>query len=252
VREAPKTRKPTDFRSWAILAFLLLGLGAFFWFDLHQYISFQTLAEQRDRLQNWVSAWPVLAPVVLYLIYAVSVLFSLPIAAVLSVAAGFLFGTVEATAIVALGATTGAAGLFILARSAFGERWRPTVDRWLQRLDKGFHENAFQYLLVLRLIPAVPFFVLNIVPAFAGISLRSYVIATFLGILPGTVVYTSIGAGLDEVFARGDVPDLSILTDPAIVLPLVGLALLAALPLAYRWWRANCARSETRDVTPSI
>jgi uncharacterized membrane protein YdjX (TVP38/TMEM64 family) len=151
--------------------------------------------------------------------------------------------------VVAIGATAGATGLFLLARSAFGGRWRRPVERVLGKLDAGFRENAFQYLLILRLIPVVPFFLLNIVPAFVGISLRQYVLATFFGILPGTVVYCSVGAGLGVVFDRGEVPGLDLLKDPALILPLTGLALLAALPMVYKWVRGGKA-SPTTTPTP--
>lgn len=236
-----KSRKSLAERAkpWLIVSMLAAALGLFFLFDLHQVLTFERLAAERERLSALVSGYPVLATVMLILLYALSTLLSLPVGAVLTVSTGFLLGTVWGSMVVAVGATAGATGLFLLARSAFGERWRGPVERAMKRLDSGFQENAFQYLLVLRLIPAIPFWLLNIVPAFAGISLRHYVSATFLGILPGVVVYSSVGAGLDAVFARGEVPGLGMLSDPTLILPLVGLALLAALPLVYRRFRGG-------------
>lgn len=236
-----KSRKSLAERAkpWLIVSMLAAALGLFFLFDLHQVLTFERLAAERERLSALVSGYPVLATVTLILLYALSTLLSLPVGTVLTVSTGFLLGTVWGSMVVAVGATAGATGLFLLARSAFGERWRGPVERAMKRLDSGFQENAFQYLLVLRLIPAIPFWLLNIVPAFAGISLRHYVSATFLGILPGVVVYSSVGAGLDAVFARGEVPGLGMLRDPALILPLVGLALLAALPLVYRRFRGG-------------
>jgi len=233
---AAQTSKSTLQRAkpWLALAALAAAFGLFFAFDLHQVLTFERLAAERDWLKGLVNGYPVLATVSLMLLYAVAILLSLPIGSLLTLSIGFLLGTVWASAVVAIGATAGATGLFLVARSTFGERWRPSVEGALQRLDAGFREDAFQYLLVLRLIPVIPFWLLNIVPAFAGISLRQYVVATFIGILPGTIVYCSVGAGLDAVFARGEVPGLGILRDPALILPLAGLALLAALPLVYR------------------
>lgn len=226
------------YRTWIILGLLVGALGLFFAFGLNELISFETLAAERDRLHNLVDAYPVLSALALTALYAAATLLSLPIATVLTLGTGFLLGTALASAVVAVGATAGATGLFLLARSAAGERWRKPVERALARLDDGFQDNAFQYLLVLRLMPIMPFWLLNIVPAFAGVTLRQYVSATFLGILPGVVVFCSVGAGLDAVFARGEVPGVAVLGDPALILPLAGLAVLAALPLAYRRWRA--------------
>ncbi len=238
-------------KPFAIAAFLIAGLAAFFALDLHQYASFKVLAAERNNLAAWVDANPIAAPAALMALYAVVVLFSLPVAAFLTPAIGFLLGTAMGAGVVVIGATVGATALFLLARSGFGERWREKVRGWLHRFDKGFQENAFQYLLILRLMPVVPFFILNILPAFAGVPLRSYVAATFLGIIPGSIVYSSIGAGLDAVFARGEVPTLAIFSDPAVILPLAGLAVLAALPMIYRRWRNSQRRSDAQ-AAPTI
>ena len=234
-----------------ILAFLAAGLATFFALDLQRFASFEVLGAERANLAAWIDNYPVAAPVALAVLYALVVLFSLPIAAFLTPAIGFLLGTPLAAVVVIFGATAGATALFLLARTAFGERWRHSVEGALKRFDGGFQENAFQYLLILRLMPVIPFFVLNILPAFAGVSLRSYVAATFLGIIPGVIVYASIGAGLDAVFARGEVPTLAIFSDPAVVLPLAGLAVLAALPVVYRRWKAGQNRSSAQ-AAPTI
>jgi uncharacterized membrane protein YdjX (TVP38/TMEM64 family) len=233
-----------------IAGLLAIGFATFFGLGLDELVSFQTLAAERERLLGWVAAHPLLAPMLLSLIYALTVTFSLPIATVLTPAFGFLLGTAEAAAVVVVGATMGSTILFLLARSAFGERWRGMTQRWLSRFDRGFEEHAFQYLLVLRLIPIIPFFVLNIVPAFTNISLRSYMAATAIGIIPGTVVYSSVGAGLGAIFDRGEVPSLAIFNDPAVLLPLAGLSLLAALPIAYRKWRERHGGGAKRSATP--
>lgn len=235
-------------RSMAIACLLLSGLFAFFAFELHQLISFENLATERQRLGDWVTDNPILAPLVMMGIYALAVLFSLPIAVVLTPGIGFLLGTAQGALVVLFGATIGASALFMLARSAFGERWRGKVQSTLAKLDNGFEDNAFQYLLILRLMPVIPFFVLNILPAFAGVSLRTYVAATFIGIIPGTIVYSSIGAGLDKIFARGETPSLAVFTDSAVILPLVCLAVLATLPLAYKKWRQHQDRVAARTI----
>lgn len=235
----------------AIIVFLAAGLGAFFFFDLHRYASFEMLAAERANLSAWVDAHRVGAPFMLAAFYALVVLFSLPVAAIMTPAIGFLLGVAMGSIVSVIGATAGATALFLLARTAFGERWRHSVEKTLQRFDRGFKENAFQYLLILRLIPVVPFFLLNILPAFAGVSLRSYVAATLIGIIPGAIVYASIGAGLDAVFARGEVPTWATFRDPAVILPLAGLAVLAALPMLYRRWK-NSKSGKRTEATPTI
>ncbi len=238
-------------KTLTIVVFLAAGLGAFFFFDLDRYASFEMLAAERANLAAWVDAHPVSAPLMLAGIYALVVLFSLPVAAFMTPVIGFLLGTVLGSIVAVVGATAGATALFLLARTAFGERWRGSVEKALRRFDHGFKENAFQYLLILRLIPVVPFFLLNILPAFAGVSLRSYVAATAIGVIPGAIVYASIGAGLDAVFARGEVPTWAIFRDPAVILPLGGLAVLATLPMIYRRWK-NSKSGKHTEATPTI
>ena len=106
-------------------------------------------------------------------------------------------------------------------------------------MEEGFRRDALSYLLVLRLIPIFPFWLVNIVPAFLGVPLRTYVLGTFVGIIPGSFVYASVGNGLGAVFDAGGTPDLGIIFAPAILLPIVGLAVLALLPIVYRRFKAR-------------
>jgi uncharacterized membrane protein YdjX (TVP38/TMEM64 family) len=95
------------------------------------------------------------------------------------------------------------------------------------------------YLLVLRLVPLFPFFLVNLAPAFLGVPLSTYVVATLVGIVPGTFVYASVGAGLGAVLAAGGEPDLSIAWRPEVLGPLLGLAALACLPILYKRLKAG-------------
>jgi uncharacterized membrane protein YdjX (TVP38/TMEM64 family) len=106
-------------------------------------------------------------------------------------------------------------------------------------MEEGFHENALSYLLVLRLIPIFPFWLINIVPAFLGVALGTYVLGTFIGIIPGSLVFASVGNGLGAVFDAGQTPDLGIIFEPQIIGPILGLAVLALLPIAYRKFRSR-------------
>jgi uncharacterized membrane protein YdjX (TVP38/TMEM64 family) len=131
--------------------------------------------------------------------------------------------------------------VFLIARTALGDALRAKAGPWMRRMEAGFRENAFSYLLVLRLIPLFPFWLVNLVPAFLGVPLGAYVLATFLGIIPGSLVYASVGNGLGVVFDRGGAPDLGIIFRPAILGPIVGLAALALLPVIYRKYKGRRA-----------
>ena len=155
----------------------------------------------------------------------------------MTIAGGFLFGQTLGTVYVVFAATVGATILFIAAKTAFGDLLRARAGPFLQRMETGFRENALSYLLVLRLIPAFPFFIVNLVPAFLGVPVGIYIVATFIGIIPGTFVYALVGAGLGSIFDSGeDFTAASILTTE-IIAALAGLAILALLPVAYKRWR---------------
>ena len=213
---------------------LLVGLGLFFAFGLQDRLSCAALRDNRAWLGDWVAANRPLAILGFMAIYAAAVALSVPGAAGLTVAGGFLFGTLAATAMVVAAATAGATVLFLAARTALRDLLQPSVGQWLARLRRGFAENELSYLLFLRLVPLFPFFVVNLVPAFLGVHLRSFVIATFFGIIPASLVFASVGAGLGSLFDAGRDCSLDGLLTPQIMFALVGLALLALVPVAYK------------------
>ena len=219
---------------------LLIGLGAFFALGLQDRLSCAALRDNRAWLSDWVAAHRVLAVLGFMVIYAAAVALSIPGAAVLTVTGGFLFGTLAATAMVVVAATTGATILFLAARTAFRDLLQPRVGPWLGKLQRGFAENEFSYLLSLRLVPLFPFFVVNLVPAFLGVRLRNFVAATFVGIIPGGLVFAYFGAGLGSLLDAGRDCSLDSVLTPRIVIALVCLALLALLPVVYkRLWARN-------------
>ncbi len=217
-----------------LIPLVLLGTGlvSFFAFGLNDYISFDALRENREALSQWVSDYGFTAALLFMLAYALVVAFSLPGGAIMTIAGGFLFGLV-ATIYVVIGATIGATILFVAAKTALGDALRARAGGFIKKMEQGFRENAFSYLLFLRLVPAFPFWLVNLVPAFLGVPLKTYVIATFIGIIPGSAVYTSVGNGLGAVFDAGQTPDLGIIFRPEILLPIVGLAVLALVPVIY-------------------
>jgi uncharacterized membrane protein YdjX (TVP38/TMEM64 family) len=224
------------------LGVLAAGLVAFFLFGLDDYLTFETLRDHRAWLLQQVAESALLTSLVFVAIYIVVVAFSLPGGAVMTITGGFLFGQWLGTLYVIAAATVGATILFLAARTALGDLLRARAGPFLKKMEAGFQENALSYLLVLRLIPLFPFFIVNLVPAFLGVSLRTYVIATFVGIIPGSFVYATVGAGLGSIFDAGkEFTAASILT-PQIITALIGLAILALLPIVYKKVKARRGR----------
>ena len=224
--------KPTYLRHLPLIAVLTVAaIGAF---TLRDYLSFATLADNREALIAFRDSNYVLTVLVFILVYIVIVAFSLPGATIATLTGGFLFATFPGALFNVIGATIGATLIFTAARMGMGERLAERMEAsegLVKRIKDGIDENQWSMLFLIRLIPAVPFFVANLVPALVGVPTRRFVISTFFGIIPGAVVYTSVGAGLGEVFARGETPDLGIIFEPHILLPILGLAALAALPV---------------------
>lgn len=216
------------------LIVLAAGLAAFFALGLHRYLTLDTLRDNRQALAGWVADHWLLAALAYVGAYIAIVAFSLPAALVATLTGGFLFGTVFGGLLTVVGATIGATLLFLAARTALGDMLRAKAGPKLRKLEEGFGENAFSYMLVLRLVPLFPFFLVNLAPAFLGVPLRTYVAATFLGILPGTFVYASLGNGLGAIFEAGRDPDLGLIFQPQVIGPILALALLALVPVVYR------------------
>ncbi len=215
-----------------IAAVALVGV-----FTLRDTLSFETLAENRDALIALRDDHFVLIAAAFVLIYVAIVAFSLPGAAVASITGGFLFGRVGGTVLNVISATAGACLIFLAARAGLGEMLSARMDASEGRIAKlrdGLRENEISVLFLLRLVPAVPFFVANLLPALVGVRFRNYVFTTALGIVPGAIVFTWIGVGVGEVFDRGETPDLSILWEPHVIGPILALCALAALPMVIK------------------
>ncbi|HET6467864.1 MAG TPA: TVP38/TMEM64 family protein [Geminicoccaceae bacterium] len=240
-RTAP-ARRAGRLRRFLPLLILLLLVAAVFALGLDDYLSFEALAEHRAALLAFVAERPVLAPVLFCLAYMAAVALSIPGAVWLTLASGFLFGTLVGGLIAVIAATLGAIAVFLIARTAVGDLLKRKAGPWLARMERGFRENALSYLLLLRLVPIFPFWLVNIAPAFLGVPLGTYALATFVGIAPATMVYAGIGSGLGAVFEQGGRPDLGVILRPELILPLVGLGLLALLPIVYKRWKARPGR----------
>ncbi len=208
--------------------------GAFF---LRDTLSFETLRDQRETLTAFRDDNYLLAVLAFVGTYLVIVGFSLPGATITTLTGGFLFGTFPGVLYNVTGATLGAIAIFLAARAGFGERLAARMESGegvIRRIKDGIDENQWSMLFLIRLVPAVPFFVANLVPALVGVPLLRFAVSTFLGIIPGGLVYTSVGAGLGTVFERGEMPNLGIIFQPQFLLPILGLCLLAALPIVLK------------------
>jgi uncharacterized membrane protein YdjX (TVP38/TMEM64 family) len=234
-----KASEKGGIRRWLPLLAIVLAAAAFFAFGLQHYLTLDALRANRDWLYGQVYDHLVLVLAIYALVYAGVVMLSLPGATILTLAGGCLFGLWLATGVAILAATLGATLLYLAARAAFADLLRARAAPWLKRLSAGFQENAFSYLLFLRLTPAFPFFVVNLVPAFLGVSLRTFVLATFIGIIPGTFVYASVGAGLKSLLDGNQPLSLDSVLTPQIAIALIGLALLSLLPVAWKAWHRS-------------
>ncbi len=224
--------KPVWLRYLPIIVIALVAVAGFF--TLRDYLTFDTLRDNREALVAFRDANYVLTVVVFIAAYILIVAFSLPGAGIATITGGFLFGTSFGVLFNITGATIGAVLIFLAARMGLGERLKARMDAsdgMVRKIKEGIDNNQWSMLFFIRLVPAVPFFVANLIPAFLGVKLYRFVISTFLGIIPGSVVYTSVGAGLGTVFARGETPNFGIIFEPYIFFPILGLCALSLLPV---------------------
>lgn len=204
---------------------------------LKDYLSFETLRDNREALLAFRDQNYAVMILVFVAIYVAIVAFSLPGAAVASVTGGFLFGLALGTVSNVVAATLGATAIFLAARWGLGAALSARLeasDGAIGRMKRGLREHEISVLFLMRLVPVVPFFVANLVPALVGVKFRNFLFTTALGIVPGALVFTSIGVGLGEVFDRGETPDLSLLWEPQVIGPILGLCVLAALPIVIK------------------
>ena len=208
------------------------------------YLSFSALAEHREWLVARVDALGFAAALLFILVYAVATALSLPTGLLLSTVGGFLFGTLWGGLFNVVGATLGATIVFLAAKTVLGDVLRARAGPFLQKLEAGFRENALSYMLVLRLVPLFPFWLVNLAPAFLGVRLSTYVGGTFFGIIPGALVFASVGTGLGAILAGGGTPDGSALLQPHFILPIAGLAALSLIPVVAKRLRRRPAQTE--------
>jgi uncharacterized membrane protein YdjX (TVP38/TMEM64 family) len=253
----PPHRTPLPVRMLP-LALLAAGALLFWWYGGPGYFTLQKLAEHRDTLLGWVLQNYAVALIGYTTLYALTVALSLPAAAPLTLAGGFLFGWLVGGLAAVVAATLGAVAIFILARSALAGPLARQAGPWLDRLRAGFQEDAIGYLLFLRLVPAFPFWMVNLAPALLGVSLRDYLVATAIGIIPGTFAFALTGAGLGSVLAAHQDAyatcvaqhpalgacsfglDPSSLLTPKLLIAFAALGVIALIPaMVKRFWHGR-------------
>lgn len=221
------------------LALLAAAIALAFAFGADDYLSFDALRAHREDLLALVARYGVLAGLGYMAVYAGVVALSLPGAIFMTLSGGFMFGAVLGTVYTVIGATVGATVIFLIARTAAGGVLARRAGPAVRRMEQGFREDALSYMLVLRLIPVFPFWLVNLAAAVLDVPPRIYVFATFVGIVPGTFVYCLAGAGLGSVLESGEAFSVRSVLTPTMIAALVGLALLSLLPVAYKRIRAR-------------
>lgn len=226
---------------WHILPLVLLaGLGIAIWRSgVLAELSWGSLARHQAELLAWAAAYPLAAAIAYVAIYATVVALSVPEAAIVTVCGGLVFGTLVGGALAVVGATLGAIVLFLVARTALAEVMARRARGFVERIRPRLHRDGFSYLLALRLVPAVPFWLVNIGAALCGMRLFPYAAATLIGIIPATFVFAWVGAGVGTVLAAGGKPDLALVFSPHILGPLLALALLSLTPVILRRRRSG-------------
>ena len=238
------TTAGSEGRNWLRLLPLTLLIGGALagLLFLRDMVSFEALAANREAMVTFRDA-NYGATLALFLVaYVAIVAFSVPGATVATLAGGFLFGVFPGVIWNVAAATLGACLIFLAVWAGLGRRLAARLDAtegMVGRIKAGLDENQWSMLFLLRLLPLVPFFAANLIPALLGVSLWRFAVTTFFGIIPAALVYTAIGAGLGEVFAAGKAPDLDVMFTPRVLLPILGLCLLAVLPVGVKWWRGR-------------
>ncbi|KUP92136.1 TVP38/TMEM64 family protein [Tritonibacter horizontis] len=218
---------------------VVAGVGAL---TLQDVLSFDTLRDNREALLAYRDQHFGAMILGFLALYIAIVALSLPGAAVASVTGGFLFGLGAGVALNVVAATLGAMAIFLAARWGLGAMLAAkmkTGQGRIRHVQQALQETEIEVLLLLRLVPAVPFFVANLLPALVGVGAWNFFWTTAVGIVPGALVFTWIGVGLGDVFDRGETPDLTLLWAPHVIGPILGLCALAALPILIKALRGK-------------
>jgi uncharacterized membrane protein YdjX (TVP38/TMEM64 family) len=249
-------KKKNRFGRWGPFLGLGLAMAIAYYFDLQTYLSLDYLIGKRVFLQSYVAEHLALSIFIYALVYVAVVALSLPGASILSIAGGFIFGWMLSAPITIVAATIGATAVFQIVKSSLGESVAKRATSYVNRLSDGFAQDAFNYLLFLRLVPVFPFFAVNAVAGLCRVSLRSFTLGTFIGIIPGAYIFAWVGSGLGNVISTqmaqheicvakdglNNCPyeiSISSLITPQLFIALTALGLLALVPVVFKKFKAQ-------------
>lgn len=259
-RDAKSDSLIRHLKRWGIAGVIIVLMVLGYTSGWHEYISMSALIMHREMLGLFVSDHFWISIAAYCILYVVIVALSFPGASLLTVAGGFLFGWAIGGSLTAIAATIGASVIFLAMRTSLGTSLKDRAGPFMARLSCGFRENAFSYLLFLRLTPVFPFWLVNIAPAIFHVPLRTYAIATFIGIIPGTYAYSFIGAGLGSVIEAQELAnpgcaqsgtcsvDPSALVTRELIAAFAVLGVVSLLPIILKKLRARRCAPSPRDI----
>jgi uncharacterized membrane protein YdjX (TVP38/TMEM64 family) len=229
----PRRRRGGRWKKVVLASVMLGGLAAFFALGGHRYLTLESLRENRAILLAYTERNFVTMLLLAFVVYVVATALSFPGGILMSFAVGFLFGRWIGTALVVVAASIGATLAFLSARYLFADAVRRRMGPRLKRMARRFEEDGFNYILFTRLVPAFPFWLMNLVPAFTPVKVRTFFTATAIGILPGSFVFVNVGESLSEIESAGD------LVSGQTLMALGMLGVLSLAPIAWKRWRTR-------------
>jgi len=222
-------------KKWIPLIIIVILMAIAYFSGVLDTLSFENIKAHREQILGLIDAYPTLMPLLFMLLYIVVVALSLPGGTVLTLIGGFFFGIPLSTIYVIIAATIGATIIFLAARTALGDLLKKKAGPFLNKMENGFQKNAASYLLFLRLIPLFPFWLVNLAPAFSKVRTSTYIWTTFVGIIPGSYVYTQAGSGLSAIFDQGVAFSMDNVFNIQIRIALAALALFALIPIFVKY-----------------
>lgn len=219
-------------KKWGLPSLLLLLFCAFFYLHLYDYLSLHTVKLYELDAVVWTQTHYTAAVCLYLLVYVALIACAIPCATLLTLIGGFLFGTI-ALLYAIVGTTMGGTILFLAVRTAIGKHIAMKSTGWIKSMEHGFQRNAFNYLLMLRLVPVLPCWISNVSAGALNVPIKTFVVATMIGIFPATLIYVLAGRSLDKLLME-QTPSVNTLLSPSIFFPLLGLALLSVFPIVYK------------------
>jgi uncharacterized membrane protein YdjX (TVP38/TMEM64 family) len=223
---------------YAFLGVLLLASFLFFYFHLYDYLSITTLKHYQADAKEWTQLHYGLSVSLYIVLFTLLIACAIPCATFLTLLGGFLFSTI-AILYAEFSITLGGMMLYLAVRTAIGSRIAAKRSGWIKKIESGFKQNAFNYLLTLRLVPIFPCWISNISAGILNVPVKTFIMATALGIFPSTIIYVLAGEGLDQILTDDKTPIVNLLFTPSVLFPLLGLAALSLFPIIYKVVKKN-------------